>query len=1007
MSTEKIPSADINGKQETGSDRFVFHKIRDVFSPQTSIGRGGKSGSYASSLFLYSSFLIPVIVITIILIFHKVHPFGPFSIFDEKMYEQYIPLLTELRRKILSGESLFYSWNIGFGVNFFAFIGTYLASPLNLLVLLFPEAAIPDAITLQVLLRVGLSGLGFAWFIREKDRINSAFLPALASAYALGGYMLAYSLDITLADAVVILPFVLLGAWRIIRGERPILFVGSLLLLILSAWRASIYIGMFLILFIPLLYFEAGGSKLPKPSRIPLAIRFLLYAVLAVCGAAIVIIPAFSALQMDTAAGSGDFRFPEDLKMYFTFFDLGDRMLFRTAPEWSLRMPNIYCGAAVFVLVPLYAFCEKIAFRERVYSLTMLGFLYVTMSGSLIDYALNGLALTERDHFRQAFLFSFLLLYMSARAVRHAQSFSRKAVTLSLLGVFIFLVLDDHSGELQRAWQSIYGTAALAFVYGLCMRALSGPVRWHRTATAVFSAVVIAELAFSAAYAADIRIRADGQAEYKSHGRYAQIVREGVETAERQSFFRLASDMRFTDYDGAYGGNMCPDAPTSLISGDFSAFAQNNGFGDRSPVRIFAPGINEVTGMLLGIQGEMRFIARPPREDAEALVGDVIGGENGGEHPILDQTYYRSSAKPVANHPADRIDQYQEVELTRNTRSLSVAYRVDPAILEVFDLSSESPFTNNNSVLRQMGVEPLYTDKRYEMTQMRGISLGEDGRYTFSGQAGSASFVLVPEEVTEGERFYLYVETERDTQFSVRTFSHGEQVNIRTFTLQKGRIADCGLIPDNQTEIRISVTFPSVGSESFSVLLASVSEECIEEVYARLGSQSLQIDRLDGAIIRGKIDAKETGALFFSVPYDSGWSVRVDGQPVSVLRAAGSWLSVPIWSGSHEIEARYVPPGFVAGALVTLCAAVLFVLLLIRNPGHIMGFSKSNVKEASAAPEVKPSEMNAAPPEVNPSEMNAVPPDVKPSEMNAVPSDVKPSEKDDIIGDSDIEPRET
>jgi uncharacterized membrane protein YfhO len=929
---------------------------------------------------LWSAFIIPVAVMIVILYLYKVHPFGEFSLVNEELFRTYLPLLTELRRKILSGDSLFYSWNIGYGVNFFAYFGMFLASPLNLLAVFFPESAIPGVITLQVLLRVGLSGLGFAMLLLEKDQLRNAFLPALSSAYALGGYMLAYSRDSSVADAVVLLPFILLGTWRVIMGRRPILFTVSLFFLFVSALSASLYVGLFLTLMIPLFYMEAGGKHLEKHSKIPVGIRFVLYGILAVAGAAVILVPtliafrsgagASQAVETGAYAGSapswiraataGPFKFPDDLKMYFTFFDLGDRMLFRTVPEIGLRMPNIYCGVAVMLLVPLFAFCDRIAFRERVYSLALVGFLYVTMSGSLIDYALNGLQITERNHFKQAFLLSFLLLYMAARALRYAETFSRRTVFLSVMGVFAFLVLDDHSGEVQRAWQAIYGTAALVLIFGMCVRALSGTARWHRAARTFFLIFIVAELSFTAVHATDVRVKAEGQANYALHARYEQSVREGIETVPEsaQTLFRVAADSVFTDYDGAYAGVMIPDAPALLSSGDFISFAQQNGFGDRMQSRLYTPSMNEVSGMLFGIGGELRFVKKSTLPVSDEPVGDIEEGEI--DFPVLGVGSYQNLAKPTGAYPADSVGTFKQVEFTINRHALPAAYRVDSGIKEPFDSAFPSPFDNADTILNLMGLEPLYIEKSYTITDERNVLPAEGGQFSFVSESGSAYILVRPADLSVGERLFLSINTKLEVRITVRVFEADESANPETFMIRSGQIIDCGARKDENTRIEVSVFFPSCSAEPFSIIAKGISEESYERAFRALEKQSIRGERLDGSGIRGSIEVDQDGVLFFSVPYEQGWSVRIDGKTAETSKAAGVWLSVPIQVGSHLVAARYTPPGFAVGLLVSLLAVSIFITLSIWNPGRIMGLSKEQGHVIGLSKEEEPgTEMNS------------------------------------------------
>ena len=883
---------------------------RRVVSPH--LNWSGALGATRSAIrkngLLSSAFFIPVAVVTVIMYLQKIHPFGEYSLVNEEIFRTYLPLLTELRRKLLSGDSLLYSWNIGSGVGFFAYIGMFMSGPLNLLAVFFPESAMPGVITLQVLLRVGLSGLGLAMFLREKDQLRSAFLPALSSAYALGGFMLAYVREGYIADAVMLLPFVLLGALRVIRGRKPILFAVALFLLTLSSWRAAFFIGLFLILLIPLLYIEVDGKHLEKPSKIPLGIRFTLYSFLAVAGAAVVFIPTLIAFRGE----AGAFNFPDDLQMYFTFFDLGDRLLFRTVPEFALRVPNIYCGVAVLLLVPLYAFCERIAFRERVYSLTLVGFLYVAMSGSFVDYALNGLQMTERYHNKQAFILSFLLLCMASRALRYAETFSRKTIFLSVLGVFAFLILDDHSGEVQRAWQAIYGTAVLVLVFAMCVRALSGTASWHRVARSAFLILMVLELALTAIHATDEQVRLQGLANYALHARYATLVREGIEagTDVSRPLFRVSANSTFTDHDGAYAGVMIADTPL----------------------------MNEVNGMLFGIGGELRFIGKSTLPDSGGPIGDVEEGENG--FPVLGVGSSPKLNERIVTHPADSTGAFETVEFTLNRYALPVAYRVDPGVLQPFDAAFPSPFDNADTVVNLMGLEPLYVDKAFVTEDERNVYPAEGNQYAFASETGSAYMLVRPIDLSVGERLFLSISTKLEARITVRTLNADGTGASKTFNFNSGRIVDCGVMTDGNTRIEVGIIFPECDAEPFSLIVKGITEEAYDQAFRTLEKQSLQVERMDGSGIRGNIGIEQDGVLFFSLPYEEGWSVHIDGKETETSKAAGEWLSVPILTGPHRVTARYIPPGLVIGMLASLLALALFILLTVWNPGRVMGFSK-------------------------------------------------------------------
>ena len=78
------------------------------------------------------AFLLPVIAFYFGFVAHGLWPFGNKHLLAYDLYHQYVPFLLELKRKILSGDGLFFSWSGGLGVNFYSFFTYYTASPSNL-----------------------------------------------------------------------------------------------------------------------------------------------------------------------------------------------------------------------------------------------------------------------------------------------------------------------------------------------------------------------------------------------------------------------------------------------------------------------------------------------------------------------------------------------------------------------------------------------------------------------------------------------------------------------------------------------------------------------------------------------------------------------------------------------------------------------------------------------------------------------------------------------------------
>ncbi|NLA70953.1 MAG: YfhO family protein, partial [Clostridiaceae bacterium] len=120
-----------------------------------------KTPFWNNSSLAWIAFLIPFVIMALAYGAIQVFPFGQRHMLTVDLYHQYAPFFALFRDKLLSGGSLFYSMAGGLGTNFYALFAYYLASPLNLLLLIFPPAYLTEAIMLITLIKIGLAGLTF------------------------------------------------------------------------------------------------------------------------------------------------------------------------------------------------------------------------------------------------------------------------------------------------------------------------------------------------------------------------------------------------------------------------------------------------------------------------------------------------------------------------------------------------------------------------------------------------------------------------------------------------------------------------------------------------------------------------------------------------------------------------------------------------------------------------------------------------------------------------------
>lgn len=73
------------------------------------------------------------------------------------------------------------------------------------------------------------------------------------------------------------------------------------------------------------------------------------------------------------------------------------------------------------------------------------------------------------------------------------------------------------------------------------------------------------------------------------------------------------------------------------------------------------------------------------------------------------------------------------------------------------------------------------------------------------------------------------------------------------------------------------------------------------------------------------ITLDKTNYVFYSIPWDSGWTAYVDGVETEIQRVNVGFMAVLATEGTHNIEFKYVSPGFYTGLKITLAATGVFV----------------------------------------------------------------------------------
>ena len=101
-----------------------------------------------------------------------------------------------------------------------------------------------------------------------------------------------------------------------------------------------------------------------------------------------------------------------------------------------------------------------------------------------------------------------------------------------------------------------------------------------------------------------------------------------------------------------------------------------------------------------------------------------------------------------------------------------------------------------------------------------------------------------------------------------------------------------------------------------------------------LQQTGLHIEQFSSSHISGRIYPREAGILVFSIPYNRGWSLKIDGENTPMIRANFGMLATPVQAGTHAVELDFRVPGQREGVLI---GALGLALLALRRRSKATG----------------------------------------------------------------------
>ncbi|MDD5949701.1 MAG: YfhO family protein [Lachnospiraceae bacterium] len=857
---------------------------------------------------LWAGLLMVTLTYIIIFAVKGYYPFGDEMLVSGDSLWQYVPFLSALREKIVSGESLDYSWSGSIGSNFYYLFAYYLASPLSALLLLFPVTVIYKIINISMVVKALLAFVTiyvYLAFRPSENRCEKNGLPILffSLAYVFCNAFINFITFYPFLDCLILFPLVMLGLERFVADQGWKLYFVALALLMICNFYFGFMCCLFIVLYYFTMHFGSFRSFLRK------SLKILVISVVAVGVSSYLCIPVMCELS-NGAYGISEFQ---GIGFFTNWFNVIQEMLFYTKPVFSGQSAdsywevNLYMGMLTLFLAFSYFVNRRISFSSRLKKGVLFLVLLLSFNESLLNYIFHLLHYTHGQPNRQAIFFVFLCIVMGQESLK--QIFDdvcsvgkiKIAIIGAALGIITILTMF-FAKELGYVYKYLY-TLDLIIVYTAILL-LRKRFNAEKNFVAALVMIASAELIVSAVHACPGVSVHTGQQLEEKYTAVSSVVEELQK--EDDSFYHVATN-NMTELDN-YGYLVNYNGLNAFLSTcNVNYIAHLRQFGMVSDLGK----VSDYTGspFLYSILN-MKYILSDQGQSEEAQNNLSLGNDP------MNQYRFLKEKKGISVYVNDRVlspvivaeqdfSQYEKKQEAVSENSVVTFGELQNAFLEEL-----------------CGVNTLFQSAEVEIeevtTENCRAGVGE-GIFIVNNAGGSN----VDEKVTYNPNKNSYItvkgkaKEDCDLYVDMLFVDHigevkkGEEFEY-TFVMKPEYFNEMGLFMQN-------CEFQKFDAVSW------------EKAYGKLKNQQMKVDDYRDGYLKGTLTSDGKHTVFTSIPYDANWVVWVDGEKVETKNLLKAYLSFNVEDGQHEIEMKYSVSGLGGGVSISIFSIIIFFVYLIYD----------------------------------------------------------------------------
>ena len=824
----------------------------------------------------FVSFIIPIVIMTGVYLSQGIYWNSDTSPLLGDGFHQYVIFDVALRNILHGNGSLFYTFTSGLGLNFYALSSYYLGSFLSPLVYFFNLSNMPDAVYLTTLLKFGLIGLSTYFSLNKLfQSIPNPLNLALSTSYALMSFSVSQLEIKTWLDVFILIPLIITGLHLLITEQKFLLYFTSLSILFIQNY----YFGYMTALF--LIFWYLCQISLDFKTRKSSVLDFIVMSFLAGMASLILTLPTLFDLQTHGEKLTEVTKFQTESSWYLDLFAKQFIGSFDTTKYGAI--PMIFVGLLPFILTTLFFTLKSIKFHVKLIYAIFFTFLIASFYIEALDLFWQGMHTPNMFLHRYSWIFSTLLIYTAAEVLNRLKEIKvwNFLVSLFLLvtGFLATIYLKSHYSFLTDL--NILLTLEFLVVYSLLLLAVIKKFISVNLFGILISLFIMVEMSLNASSQIDGIAKEWGFASRSAYNRDIPAM-ESFSTYIGNQFTRTEKLETQTGNDS--------------IKFNYNGISQFSSVRNRSA----SSTLDKLGFKSSGTNLNLRYANN-------SILADSLFG-----------IQYNISETPIDKYGFQDVYQKDNLTLYENQFSLPIAFASQSVYNDV--KFNEHTLDNQASFLNQLANVNFdyFSPIPYEKTE------NTDDLITVTSSSNEDAAIQYQIEVPENSQVYLSftnLHFSNDKQKKVDILVNGEK---KIFTTDNAfSFFNLGYTKEKKT-FNIHVSFPGNSQVSFeSPTFYRLDTQTLTEAIQKIKEQPVTVSTSKNKVF-ARYDVKQDTSIFFTIPYDKGWSAYQDGKKIEIKQAQTGFMKVDVPKGRGTITLSFIPNGFITGVICSFTSLLLF-----------------------------------------------------------------------------------